>query len=165
MRTHLRIFVLVMGAVTAVRADINISLDNPNQTGLPGATLQFFGTIANTSADTVFLNSDDINFTGGPSLSVNDLFFTNVPVLLEAGLTSGDIELFDVSLASPFTGAPGLYGGSYTLTGGLEPGSQLVLAATSFSVTVAATPEPGFFGVLALGIIGLLFASRRYRCT
>jgi hypothetical protein len=165
MRIFLQVFMLLVSAVTVVRADINVTLDNPDQTGVPGTTLQFFGTITNSGVDTVFLNSDNINFTSAPSFSVNDLFFSNVPISLGGGQSSGDIELFDISLSTPFTDPFVLYGGSYTLTGGVDAGSQDVLATANFSVTatesLSTTPEPGFLIPVALGLCGLLFAKRR----
>jgi hypothetical protein len=145
-----------MVAATGARADISVIFDAPNQTGLPGSTVQFFGTITNTGVGTVFLNGDSIDFTGAPSFSTSDLFFSTVPISLGGGASSGDIELFDISFSSPFTDAFTTYSGSYTLIGGIDGNAQDVLATQDFSVT-ARTPEPGYYGMLVLGLSGLLF--------
>jgi hypothetical protein len=159
MKTLLHILALLTVTVAAGRADIDIVLDNPAQTGLPGSNLQFFGTITNTGTDTVYLNADGINFTGGPAFSITDQFL-NTPPQLVGGETWVDIELFDVALADPFTDPPGLNGGSYILIGGTDVGLQDIFGVASFSVTVA-TPEPEYCGILMLAIVGLLCARWR----
>jgi hypothetical protein len=161
MKTLLQLFALTVCLATHVRADISILLINPNQIGTPGETLQFVGDVTNTGATTVFLNADNINFPGVPSLTTTDLFLMNVPVSLAAGQSSGDIELFDVSLSDPFTDPPVLYSGSYTLSGGVDANAQIILDSAEFSVKAA--PEPGFYGLLALCLGGMLFAMRRRR--
>jgi hypothetical protein len=163
MKTLLQILALLTVTVAAGRADINMSivLDNPNQTGLPGSTLQFFGTITNTGDATVFLISDSIDLSGGAAFNITDLFLDNVPFSLDPGVTSKDIELFDVALADPFTDPPGLNDGSYTLMA-TDGASQSIFTTAGFSVTVS-TPEPEYCGILTLTIVGLLFASSRRR--
>ena len=90
-------------------------------------------------------------------------FFGNITNTgVDTVFLNGDIELFDISLSNPFTYPLGLYGGSYTLLGGVDGNAQDVLAAEDFSVT--ATPEPGLYGAVALGMGGLLLAGgRRHR--
>jgi hypothetical protein len=163
MRRFLQLLALIIVSAIGVKADISVILDAPNQTGQPGSVLQFFGTITNTGVGTVFLNGDSIDFTGASSFSTTDLFFSTVPISLGGGLSSGDIELFDFSLSNPFTDALGSYEGSYTLIGGADGNAQDVLATENFSVTAQAAPEPGYYGVLALGISGLLIAVRHRR--
>jgi len=75
-----------------------VVFDNSNQTGNPGGTLQFFGVISNTGSDTVFLNSDTLTLPG-LSFTIADQFLNYVPVSLDGGSSSGDIELFDVTLS------------------------------------------------------------------
>jgi hypothetical protein len=153
MKPFLQMFALAVAAVTVAEAGVVFTLDNPDQTGLPGNRLQFFGTITNTGTDTVFFNSDNFNFTGGASFSTTDLFFSNAPISLDGGLSSGDIELFDVSLTDPFTDSFGLYGGSESLIG------------ADFSVTAQApdstTPEPASFIMAGAGVLALALKARR----
>jgi hypothetical protein len=157
-----QLFALVIAVAFSARADIRVIFDAPSQIGAPGDALQFFGNITNTGVDTVFLNGDSLDFSGAASFNTNDLFFSTVPISLSGGASSGDIELFDISLSNPFTYPLGLYGGSYTLLGGVDGNAQDVLAAEDFSVT--ATPEPGLYGAVALGMGGLLLAGgRRHR--
>ena len=154
---------LMLAALSAIpaMADITIVFDQPNQMGQPGQTLEFFGTITNNGSDTVFLNSDDVNLTS-PSLTVNDLFFSNVPVSLDPGQSSGDIELFDVMLSNPLLDTPATHLGIYTLFGGRDGDAQDNLASATFSVNT--TPEPaGIF--LLLGVFAILILISRRRLT
>jgi hypothetical protein len=170
MRRLLYAFVLTVALVTVSRADIVLTFDSPDLTGQPGDTLQFFGVINNAGTDTVFFNADDINFSGAASLNVTDLFFANVPISLDGGQSSGDIELFDVSLTDPFTDSFGLYPGSYTLTGGVDGNAQDALASADFSVTAqeaTGVPEPSAILLLVvfLSALGLGAALRIRRAT
>src|SRR5579862_7297260 len=100
MKTLFCALMLASLSANAARADIVITFDEPDQPAGPGDTLQFFGSIRNTGSATVFLNGDDVNLLG-LSFSVNDLFFSNAPVSLNPGQSSGDIELFDVTVGKP----------------------------------------------------------------
>jgi hypothetical protein len=44
---------------------------------------------------------------------------------------------------------------------GLVPSGQFYYDSTGFNVTIAATPEPGFYGAVALGLCGLTVVLRR----
>jgi hypothetical protein len=156
MKKLINLIALTALAVAGAQADINITLDHPNQTGGAGQTLSFFGVITNTDANPgdapIFLNSDSLTFTLN-SATVADNFFTNVPIKLGPGASSGDIDLFDVTLAKPETDPLGTYTGSYELIGGADGGNlsgQDNLAQANFSVN--ATPEPGYFAFLAVGL-------------
>ena len=46
---------------------------------------------------------------------------------------------------------------------GWGPGNQFAYDSTGFDATITATPEPSFYGALALGMSGLLVAIRRRR--
>ena len=154
MKTLLCTLILATLATAAAKADpVTISFDQPNQTGGTGQTLQFFGTITNNTGATIFLNSDDFTLAG-LSFSITDQFFSTVPVSLAPGASSGDIELFDVTLSDPLLDAFGTYAGDYTLVGGIDGDAQDVLGSTAFSVT--STPEPSTIGLLFTGLAGLL---------
>jgi hypothetical protein len=152
------------------RADIFIAFDDPGQTGSPGQTLQFFGTITNTGSDPdpVYLNSDSFNFAlSGLSYTLTDQFFNTVPVSLAGGASSGDIELFDITLADPVNDPFGSYTGTYGLLGGMDGGNgtaQDNLAQADFSVDVkAAAPEPAPFALVGtlLALMGWLHRRAR----
>ncbi len=157
-------YLLSLLAMTALSAaslgatTINVALASPNQSGVPGATLLYFGTITNTGGSTIYLNSDDLNITASPgAFFINDLFAANVPLYLDPGASTGSIELFDVTIANPFTDP--LYiasPGNYTLQGGIDGNAGDILSSTDFSVTV--TPEPAslalaFGGLAAVGLV------------
>ncbi|MGA3020296.1 MAG: VPLPA-CTERM sorting domain-containing protein [Bryobacteraceae bacterium] len=161
MKTLLNILVLAALATAGARAGIVVAFDNPDPTGHPGDALSFFGTISNTGSDTVFLNSDDLTLNG-LSFTITDLFFTTVPLSLDENTTSGDIELFDVTLSNPLLDSPSIYLGTYTLLGGIDGNAQDDLGSTAFSVTTApsvpggpSTPEPASWLLLGTGLAGL----------
>jgi hypothetical protein len=153
-------------SVAAAKADVvTITFDHPNQLASPGETLQFFGTITNDSNTTVFLNNDDLNLSG-LSLTTTDQFLNTVPISLapsgQPGDSSGDIELFDVTVSNPLLDAQATYSGSYTLFGGIDGNAQDNLGSTPFSVTT--TPEPSaIYLVLAAFLTILVPLSRKAR--
>jgi hypothetical protein len=162
----------VLAAAGARAGDISITLDDPDQTGNPGETLQFFGTITNTDTNPgdapIYLNFDSLNLALSDAVP-NDLFFTNAPVDLAEGASSGDIELFDYTLANPESDPFGTYDGTYGLLGGMDGGADTAqdnLAQVSFSVDVepsSSTPEPATLALLGTGLalIGWLHRGRR----
>ena len=155
--------VTVIGVGAARAASITVSLDNPDQFGAPGSTLEYLGTITNTGSDTAFLNSDDFSLAGtsGDFTFDDSPYFSNAPLFLNAGGSSGDIELFDIVVSAPFPDSPGYYPGSFTVVGGSDGGAQDVLGAVNFSVSV--TPEPGSAVLLFAGAAAAIAALRRRR--
>ena len=155
------VILAAMSAAAASADDISIALDDPTQTGSPGETLQFFGTITNTSAATVYLNSDSLTLDG-LSLGLIDQFFNNVPIFLGAGDSSGDVELFDVTVSNPLVDPSGTYDGSYELIGGLDGEAQDDVGSTNFSVTTV--PEPStIYLLLVVASVSLVLISRKAR--
>jgi hypothetical protein len=161
MKTLLCTLILAtLGTAVAKADDITISFDQPNQTVVAGDTVEFFGTITNDTATTIFLNNDDLNL-GGLSLTTTDQFFNTVPLSLapegQAGDSSGDIELFDVTASNPLLDAAGEYSGTYTLFGGADGNAQDNLGTTAFSVTtLAPVPEPPAIYLLLTGVLATL---------
>jgi hypothetical protein len=152
----------VSGASSGWAGSILITFDNPNQTGMPGDTLVFMGVISNGGSSTAFLNSDGLNLLGN-SFAVNDLFFSNVPISLDPGQSSPDIELFDVTLNNPFTDLSGTYTGTYGLLGGVDGNAQDMLGSANFSVTeTSSVPEPSS-NVLLAAALGALVGVHRGR--
>jgi hypothetical protein len=158
---------VVLAAAVARADDIAITLDDPDQIGMPGETFKVFGTIVNSDADSgdaaTYLNSDNLNFSLSDAM-VNDNFFAVVPGSLGPGASSGDIDLFDVTLANPETDAYGLYEGIYGLIGGMDGGAQTAsdnLAQVNFTVNVV--PEPATAALLATGLAAIGWVRRRRR--
>ena len=169
MKTLLCALILAtLGTAAAQAATITITLDQPNQVALPGTTVDFFGTITNTTAGTIFLNGDDLNLAGISFSTTDQPFFDNAPFFLAPGANSGDIELFEVSVASPLLDTAGFYAGSFDIKGGIDGNAQDVLGSTSFSVNTASTapsavPEPATLTLLLTGASTLLPIAKKLR--
>ncbi len=157
-----------LGTVAAKADSVTISFDQPVQSASAGDTLEFFGTITNNSSSTIFLNGDTVTLDG-LSFTINDQFFSTVPFSLDPGTSSGDIELFDVTVSDPLADPGALYSGFYTLTGGAAGDAQDVLGSESFAVdtTAASTspvPEPSsIYLLLSGGLAALAPVARRMR--
>lgn len=140
-----------------------IVLDDPNQTVAPGATAQFFGTIYNDTSTSIYINGDDLNLSSNAGdFTLNDLTLTNTPISLDPNANTGDIELFDVTAASPFPDTVNVaYNGTYDIQGGADSNDQTILnEPVNFSVE--ATPEPGTWSLVA-GALAVLVLKRRRR--
>jgi hypothetical protein len=172
MKALIKLIALTALAAAGAQADFMISFDDPNQSGYPGQTLEFFGTIANISADPdpVYLNADTFNFAmSSASYTLVDQFFNTVPFSLDGGEQSPDIELFDVTLSIPLSDPFGSYEGTYGIFGGADGIAQENLAQIAFSVDAipSAAPEPVSAAMLAIGLalVGWVYVggSRSYR--
>lgn len=171
MKKLIGVLVLSLAAMTAAQGSLlSIVFDNPNQTGAPGDTLHFFGTITNidtTPGDgPVFLNYDFFTFALDATLTDN--FVVSVPISLAEGASSSDLDLFDYTIANPETLSFGQYNGSYQLFGGIDggDGSGTDLLATAFysvDVEPAVEPEPATVGLLASGLTFIAWRSVRRR--
>ena len=102
------LMVAVMLSASAARADLVLTLDNPNQGGSQGQTLNYFGTITSTSGTLTIIG--DACTPSGPTTCDDSPLFNLTP--------------FDVPQASPFHGllftitidsnaAYGVYAGSF----------------------------------------------------
>ncbi len=161
---QLFVFALAVWSIASARAGVIVSLDAPDQSGAPGSTLTFSGTITNEDlVNSVYLNSDTLNIlAANGDFTLIDQFFTTVPVSLAPGGNSGDIELFDVTIASPFPHAYRSYSGTYGLLGGIDGAAQDVLGSASFSVTpeVSGVPEPVTPLLLLSGLVAVILVDR-----
>lgn len=154
-------------SLAPARADTIIALDSAAQTGSPGDTLIFTGMVSNTGLSTVFLNSANLNLAGNSfTPDFIDPFFNNVPVSLDAGQVTPDIELFEVLLNNPFTDTFGDYGGNYSLSGGVDANAGDPLASVDFTITAqsgsAAVPEPPVVSLVAVALAALAVSRSRY---
>ena len=154
------LLIATLGTAAAKADEVTITFDQPTQTGTPGQTLQFFGTITNDTNQTIYLNSDSLDADSG--VTTTDDFY-NTPISLapsgDPGDSSGDIELFDVTL-NQF----GSFSGDYTLIGGADGGAgtaQDNLGSASFAVT--ATPEPASILLVLSAGLAMWPISRRMR--
>ena len=168
MRLFVAVFALLGVGAASARADLIITLDDSAQTGHPGDTLVFTGTLSNTGGATIFLNSVDLNLAGN-SFTVDfiDPFLNNVPFSLDPAQATSSIELFDVTLNNPFTDLLATYAGSYSLLGGVDSDSQDVLDSVDFTASATSsatgTPEPSSVALLAIGLSFVAIAHRRRR--
>ena len=168
---HLSLAAGLLLAAAAVRADtLTLTLDAPfqSQPG-PGNVFTFSGTIDYTSTDaandgnaTELLNGATVIFTG-PNTGLSDVtpFFDNAPLTMDAtDNTSGDIDLFTVTVPGYTAGSSNFYTGSFEILGGPNPdGSDLqVLATGDFDIQV--TPEPASLLLLASGLAGMMTARK-----
>jgi hypothetical protein len=164
---HRFLMILMMSVPVVCHADLlAINLDHSSLGASPGETVTFTGSLASQIADPLFINNAVFDFDGVTPL---DLSGDATSILLDITypLTSfqvvGPLDLFTVSVSSPFAPGPGLYTGVITLLGGVTDQDQTVLGSTDFSITVpvtAAVPEPAEWPVL-LGSAALLFWRRR----
>lgn len=154
--------VAAMSVGAASAGEVNVVFDTPDQTASAGATLQYFGTITNTTDGTIFLNSDDLSMSAtAGDFTLTDQFFNTVPISLGAGQSSGDIELFDVTITAPFPDNLGTYYGSYTLLGGVDGNASDVLTTPSVEFSTTVTPEPVTSVLLLAGLGGIAVWRRR----
>ncbi len=157
MKIQIALITTLVLAGSNAAADIIITLDAAAQTGSPGDTLIFSGTLFNSSSDTIFLNGADLNLAGNSfTPDFSDPFFANVPFSLDPGQATSDIELFEVLFNDPFTDPFVSYSGNYALSGGVDPNAQDLLTSVDFTITAengsSAVPEPSSLALLAAAL-------------
>ena len=138
-------------AGTAAKADpLTIDLTAPYQSG-GGNVFAFYGTITNTSDQSVNLDGIDVNI-GGVLTGDNSACYSNCPLTLGAGDSYTGL-LFDIDV--PTGATVGLYEGQFDITG--DDGG--IVGDANFDVNV--TPEPASYLLLGTGLLGLGWAVRR----
>lgn len=140
-------------------AQLTLTLDTPNQSGYPGNTLTFTGTLTNTGTSLLFINGTNFNLNG-VGLNFDDTeFILNGPLSLAAGEvfngTFFQVQIDPVAL-------PQVAPGSFFILGGATDTAQSTIATTNFSVAVGAAPEPAS-ATLILGIALATGAAGRLR--
>ena len=141
---------------TAAKADpLTITLDAPFQSG-DASVFEFYATVTNTSADTVYLNGD-LPYVDSP-LTVDDNPFGSYPLTLVAGDSySGLLFNIDVPIGTPI----GLYTGYFDITGGSDSNAGDTVGEANFDVYV--TPEPSGLLLLGSGLAALTLAKAQRR--
>ena len=152
------ILLLTLLAGSAFAATITVTLANPVQSGISGSTVNFTGTLTNTTATTQFINSDSLTIN---TLVGNDsMFFLNAPIFVAATQTSASFLMFSVMI--PGGTAAGPYLGSFHVLGGATANDFNDLGASTFTVNVTAnTPEPAAWVLLVPALGGVLLKRRR----
>jgi hypothetical protein len=167
-------------APTAARADISWTFNNVNFSvaeWTPTGTVytevaSLSGSFSTNNAATTVTSFSDLKITAQPGDSkyaftvagIDDAYLPGTIGIYATGWSS----YIDLTLTSPLTSP----GGSYSFSSGYDcPGCAVlppdngagVVGAGTQVVTgdIEATPEPGFYAVLALGLSGLLFAGWR----
>lgn len=162
-KLYLALFFMAASACVPARADsLGISLDSSTLTGLPGNTLQFFGTLVNTTGANLYLNADNFNLPGFDPSAIDDSpFFANAPLFLAPGANTGAIGLFNITIPNPF--ATNSYPGTFQVLGGATGDDQTIIGTAQFTVKVQTTstvPEPSSLSMLAT-ILLLFFSGRQ----
>ncbi len=143
------------------RAGVLMTMLNPNVSAAPGSTVTFKATISNGEGYELFLNNSAVNIVGS-SFTYNDLF-AFLPISIGDGLSSGPVDLVEVTLSMPLLDPPGIYAGTYTLLGGPDFFTQNVLATGDFTITIGDVPEPGTWVLLASAVPVFALLNRRRR--
>ena len=163
MKNYLLLVVAIaMASTPASATSLFMSLDSPTLTGAPGDVLQFSGTLTNTTGADLYLNADSFTLAGFDPSAIDDSpFFTNAPLFLSAGASTGDIGLFNITIPSVF--ATNSYVGSFEILGGATANDQTIIGSVDFTVQVqpAGVPEPSASSLMLLG--GALAFSLRKR--
>ena len=157
MRRLIPIFLAVAAACHALPV-LTVNITPNTLGGLPGDVIQFFGSLTNNTADTVFINSNSFTFAI-PAAVDDSPFLNNAPFFLVGFGSSVLFEFLDVTI--PPAQATGTYDGFFTVQGGLTESAMDPIGDTAFQVTVNSTaPEPGSLLLMAAGLASLV-ARRR----
>jgi hypothetical protein len=138
------------------RAELLFTLDQPAQSGLPGARLTFSGTLTNTGESTLFLNSNAFQVEQG--LTLDDAPFLDVPESLAANQSFfGTIFFVDIDSSAEFR----THLGSFSIIGGETSTSETILSTQDFAVSVV--PGPSALSTALMGATLSTFLLRRRR--
>jgi hypothetical protein len=128
--------------------------------GQGSQTVTFSANLINTTSATLFLNGDSLN-VASPLIGNDTKFFLNAPLSLAAGVSSGTLPVFDITIppGTPF----GLYPGNFAVSGGASATNFDPLGSAPFAVNVVPEPATGstLLGALLAG--GALLRRRQLR--
>jgi hypothetical protein len=157
------LFTLTVASAAPV---LTVTVSPALQSGVPGQTLVFPGTLENITTGTVFINSNALTFDiAGIGVLDDSLFLSNAPFSLNSLEATKPFDFFSVSI--PALQAPGLYSGVLTVLGGADGSAADVLGTGTFQVQVNApastsdVPEPATVLLMGGGLALLLWQRRR----
>src|SRR5882757_5734379 len=109
--------------ITAFGDTVNIVLSPGSLSGNPGDTVNFFGTLTNTTFSVLFLNNAQISgllpsFTGDITP-----FLSNTPASLAGNQVVTNVGLFDITI--PLSIAAGPYVGTFSIFGGPDENANV----------------------------------------
>jgi hypothetical protein len=163
MRALLTVFFgLVMGcqASSVFTVTFSPSIDS----GAPGSTFSFQGTILNNTANTEFINSDSFALAGIPPSGIDDSpFLNNAPLSLGPNASTGSFIFLKVTI--PNNQASADYAGTFDIIGGQDGGNGTAndfLGEGTFTarVTPPSTPEPATILLAVAGLLALILVRR-----
>ena len=174
MQSKLPLLLLLASLASPAFAGLVIALNPAVESGLPGTSVIFSGTLTDNDGDSSFmlLNFIDVTFTPPADSFLSsdpNFFYSNVP-----GTMQSPPDVFSDTYTGPIfevTIAPnaplGTYSGTFNILGGHTDPSEMTPMAAPVSFQVNVTPEPAAAGLMLGGLAGLGFASlrRRRRCS
>lgn len=162
----MRAFLALLFTLTVASAApiLTVTVSPALQSGVPGQTLVFPGTLENLTTGTVFINSNSLTFDiAGIGVLDDSFFLLNAPISLNSLEATKPFDFFSVSI--PALQTPGLYSGVFTVLGGADGSAADVLGTGTFQVQVnsanAEIPEPSTVLLLGGGLALLLWQRRR----
>jgi len=144
---------VVAPKLLAASGAIAVNLNSPALAGLPGATLTFSGTLANTSGAAQYINGAEVILNGFNATSFDlSNFLVNTPPIVTNGATASSFDFFTVTIPAQFASGP--YSGQLGVFGGSTSSAQNLLGIVNFTVQVggAATSAPGACDVNGDGV-------------
>lgn len=151
------IFVTVgFASAYEVEADpISVMLTNPIQTGTPGSTFVFTGSLTNVSSEPISINLASLQLS--QSTSVAFLIFSSGIISLSSTESTAVIPLFSVSLDPAFN-APSIINGVFSV-GGAPVGGEF--GRQNFTIIVEPVPEPATLLLLGTGVAGIAIGMQK----
>jgi hypothetical protein len=126
---------LVAARLLAPSGAASVTMDSPALAGLPGATLTFSGTLANSSGADQYINGAEIILNGFSSTNSDATgFLLNAPLILTNGTTTSSFDFFTVTIPTQFASGP--YSGQLGIFGGSTSSDQNLLGIVNFTVQV-----------------------------
>jgi len=151
-RAGIVVLIIAVASASSARADAVLTFTSPTLVITSGGTVEFDGTLTNTGADDIYLNSDTF------SLLFPDLTFDDSPFIFEAPLSLSAGNSYTgpfIDVTADVTILPGTYSSTFTILGGADSNALNDIASEDFAVDVASassTPEPSPLLLLVTGL-------------